>query len=106
MTVAKRALRKGVATSQMQIGVIYPQTELPTDPDTVRAYVRRVEELGYRHFAIYDHVLGADPAVHTGWKGPYDVDTTFHEPLVFYGLLAAITARDIGTSIAAAPQRR
>ena len=46
----------------MQIGVIYPQTELPTDPDTVRAYVRQVEELGYRHFAIYDHVLGADPA--------------------------------------------
>ena len=32
----------------MQIGVIYPQTEVPTDPDTVRAYVRTVEELGYR----------------------------------------------------------
>ena len=75
----------------MQIGVIYPQTELATDPDTVRAYVRLVEELGYQHVAIYDHVLGADPALHAGWQGRYNVDTTFHEPLVFYGFLAAIT---------------
>jgi probable F420-dependent oxidoreductase len=90
----------------MQIGVIYPQTELPADPDTVRAYVRRVEELGYRHFAIYDHVLGADPAVHTGWKGAYDVDTTFHEPLVFHGFLAAITQLELVTAIVVAPQRQ
>jgi hypothetical protein len=90
----------------MQIGVIYPQTELPTDPETVRAYVRQVEELGYRHVAIYDHVLGADPAVHAGWKGPYDVDTTFHEPLVFYGFLAAITELELVTGIVVAPQRQ
>jgi probable F420-dependent oxidoreductase len=90
----------------VQIGVIYPQTELPTDPDTVRAYVRKVEELGYRHFEIYDHVLGADPAMHTSWKGPYDVDTTFHEPLVFYGFLAAITQVELVTGIIVAPQRQ
>jgi probable F420-dependent oxidoreductase len=90
----------------MQIGVVYPQTELPTDADTVRAYVRGVEELGYQHFAIYDHVLGADPAVHAGWKGAYDVDTTFHEPLVFYGFLAAITQLELVTAIVVAPQRQ
>jgi probable F420-dependent oxidoreductase len=90
----------------MQIGVIYPQTELPTDAGTVRAYVRGVEELGYRHFAIYDHVLGADPAVHAGWSGAYDVDTTFHEPLVFYGFLAAITKLELATAIVVAPQRQ
>jgi probable F420-dependent oxidoreductase len=90
----------------VQIGVIYPQTELPTDPDTVRAYARTVEELGYQHFEIYDHVLGADPAVHTGWQGPYDVDTTFHEPLVFYGFLAAITKLELVTGIIVAPQRQ
>jgi probable F420-dependent oxidoreductase len=88
------------------IGVIYPQTELPTDAATVRAYARRVEELGYRHLEIYDHVLGADPAVHTGWKGPYDVDTTFHEPLVFFGFLAALTKLELVTSVVIAPQRQ
>jgi probable F420-dependent oxidoreductase len=90
----------------MQIGVVYPQTDLPTDPETVRAYVRQVEELGYRHVEIYDHVLGADPAVHAGWKRPYDVDTTFHEPLVFYGFLAAITRLELVTAIVVAPQRQ
>jgi probable F420-dependent oxidoreductase len=90
----------------VQTGVIYPQTELPTDAATVRAYVKTVEELGYRHIEIYDHVLGADPAVHTGWKGPYDVDTTFHEPLVFYGFLAAITTLELVTGIVIAPQRQ
>jgi probable F420-dependent oxidoreductase len=92
--------------SSVQIGVIYPQTELPTDAGTVRAYVRKVEELGYRHFEIYDHVLGADPAVHTGWQRAYDVDTTFHEPLVFYGFLAAITRLELVTGIIVAPQRQ
>jgi probable F420-dependent oxidoreductase len=90
----------------LQIGVIYPQTELPTDAGTVRTFARTVEELGYRHFEIYDHVLGADPGVHTGWKGPYDVDTTFHEPLVFFGFLAAITNLELVTGIVIAPQRQ
>src|SRR5438132_4951635 len=55
---------------------------------------------------IYDHVLGADPAVHARWNGPYDVDTTFHEPLVFYGFLAAITQLELVTGILVAPQRQ
>jgi probable F420-dependent oxidoreductase len=90
----------------MQIGVVYPQTELPADPGTVRAYVRRVEELGYRHVLIYDHVLGADTTVYPDWRGPYDIDTTFHEPLVFYGFLAAITSMELVTGIIIAPQRQ
>ena len=75
----------------MRVGVTFPQTELGGDPGAVRAYAERVEELGYSHILIYDHVVGADPQVHTGWNGPYDVHTTFHEPFVMYGYLAAIT---------------
>jgi probable F420-dependent oxidoreductase len=90
----------------MQIGVVYPQTELPTDPVTIRDYVQRVEELGYRHILAYDHVLGADPAVYRDWSGPYDIDTTFHEPLVLYGYLAAITTLELVTGVIIAPQRQ
>jgi probable F420-dependent oxidoreductase len=90
----------------MQIGAIYPQTELPTDRETVRAYIRAVEGLGYRHIEIYDHVLGADPGVHTGWNGPYDVDTTFHEPLIFCGFVAALTRLELVTGVIIAPQRQ
>src|ERR1700686_1424687 len=90
----------------MQIGVVYPQTELPTDPGAVRSYVQRVEELGYRHILAYDHVVGADPAVHEGWRGPYDVDTTFHEPFVLFGYLAGLTSLELVTGIIILPQRQ
>ena len=90
----------------MQIGVVFPQTELAPDPATTRAYVRAVEDLGFRHILAYDHVLGADPAAHPGWAGPYDVDTTFHEPFVFFGYLAAITPVELVTGIIIAPQRQ
>ena len=90
----------------MQIGVVYPQTELSPDPATVRTYVRGVQELGFRHILAYDHVLGADGAVYPGWDGPYDVDTTFHEPFVFFGYLAAITDLELVTGIIIAPQRQ
>jgi probable F420-dependent oxidoreductase len=90
----------------MQIGVLYPQMELPADPGTVRHYAQTVEQLGYQHIVAYDHVLGADPVVHQGWDGPYDIDTTFHEPFVLYGFLAGITTLELATGIIIAPQRQ
>ncbi|MCV7128699.1 TIGR03619 family F420-dependent LLM class oxidoreductase, partial [Mycolicibacterium vanbaalenii] len=91
----------------MRIGVVFPQTELGGDPGAVRAYGRRVEELGFTHLLAYDHVVGADPAVHTGWSGPYDVDTTFHEPLVMFGYLAAVTTTlELVTGVIILPQRQ
>ncbi len=90
----------------MQIGVVFPQTELGPDAGAVRAYGRRVEELGFRHVMAYDHVVGADPAVHRGWNGPYDVRTTFHEPMVMFGFLAALTSLELVTGIIILPQRQ
>ena len=90
----------------MRIGVVFPQTELGGDPGAVRAYGQRVEELGYTHILAYDHVLGADPQVHRDWKGPYDIDTTFHEPFVMFGYLAAITSLELVTGIIILPQRQ
>jgi hypothetical protein len=49
----------------MRVGVTYPQTELGGDPGAIRAYGQQVEELGYSHILAYDHVVGADPEVHT-----------------------------------------
>jgi probable F420-dependent oxidoreductase len=51
-------------------------------------------------------VVGADPAVHHGWSGPYDVHTTFHEPFVLFGYLAALTSLELVTSIVILPQRQ
>ena len=90
----------------MQIGVVFPQTELGGDVGAVRAYALRVAELGYHHVLAYDHVVGADPEVHTPWQGPYDVTTTFHEPFVLFGYMAAITELEMVTGIIILPQRQ
>ncbi|MEO8898712.1 MAG: LLM class F420-dependent oxidoreductase [Candidatus Dormibacter sp.] len=90
----------------MQIGVVFPQTEIGPDPDGVRTYCRRVEELGYKHLLAYDHVVGADPVVHSPWTGPYDVNTSFHEPMVLFGFIAGITSLELVTGIIILPQRQ
>ena len=90
----------------MRIGVVFPQTEIGADVGAVRAYATGVEQLGYLHLLAYDHVLGADPAVHDGWAGPYDVDTTFHEPLVLFGFLAGITTLELVSGVIILPQRQ
>jgi probable F420-dependent oxidoreductase len=90
----------------MRIGVVFPQTELGGDVGAVRAYGQGVEALGFRHVLAYDHVVGADPAVYPGWSGPYDLHTTFHEPFVMFGYLAAVTSLEFVTGIIIAPQRQ
>ena len=90
----------------MRIGVVFPQTEIGPDPAASRAYAMRVEELGFTHLLAYDHVLGADTSVHKGWRGPYDLATTFHEPFVLFGYLAAVTTIELVTGIIIAPQRQ
>lgn len=91
----------------MQVGVVFPQTELGGDVGAVRAYGERVEALGYRHILAFDHVVGADPLVHTGWNGPYDVQTTFHEPFVLFGFLAGVTRSiEFVTGVIILPQRQ
>jgi probable F420-dependent oxidoreductase len=90
----------------VNIGVVFPQTEIGPDRGAVRAYGERAEELGFTHILAYDHVVGADPAVHQPWTGPYDIDTTFHEPLVLFGYLAALVSLELVTGIIILPQRQ
>ena len=90
----------------MEIGVVFPQSELGASVDEVRAYASGVEALGYRHLLAYDHVLGADPEVHEGWAGPYDIDTDFHEPMVLFGFLAGSTGLSLVSGIVILPQRQ
>jgi probable F420-dependent oxidoreductase len=90
----------------MEIGVIFPQTELGGDRGAVRAYGRAVAELGYSHLAAYDHVVGGDTAVLGDLGGPYDISSTFHEPLVMFAYLAGMTDLAFATSILIGPQRQ
>jgi probable F420-dependent oxidoreductase len=90
----------------MDIGVIFPQTEVGGDRAAVRALGQAVSDLGYTHLAAYDHVLGADTAVHGDLGGPYTIDDTFREPLTMFAYLAGCTDLAFATSILIGPQRQ
>ena len=90
----------------MRIGAIFPQTEIGSDPSAVRDWAQAVEELGYRHILAYDHVLGASTANRPGWVG-YTSDSLFHEVMVLFGYLAAITHEiELVTGVLVLPQRQ
>ena len=92
----------------LQVGVVYPQTELAGDPSAVRRIGRAVEDLGFDHLLAYDHVLGAVHADRTPpLTGPYTEHDPFHDPLVMFAYLAGVTERiGFGTGILVLPQRQ
>jgi probable F420-dependent oxidoreductase len=91
----------------MRIGAIFPQTEIGNDPGEIREYGVEVEKLGYRHILVFDHVIGANLAHRPDWKGPYNLETSFHEPFVLFGFLAGVTKTvELTTGIIILPQRQ
>jgi probable F420-dependent oxidoreductase len=91
----------------MEFGAVLPHNEIGTDPGALRAYAQGVEALGATHLLIYDHVLGADPNRPGGWKGAYDKDVAFHEPLTTFAFIAAVTEKiELVTTVLILPQRQ
>ncbi len=91
----------------MRIGLVFPQTEIGTDPSVIREYAQAAEELGYTHILTYEHVVGVDLAQYPGWRGPYHAGHQFHEPFVLFGYLAAVTQRlELVTGVVILPQRQ
>ena len=91
----------------MQVGVVFPQTEIGADPGGVRAFAQAAQQLGYRHLLAYDHVLGADISARPDWPGPYTAEHQFHEILVLFGYLAAAApSLELVTGVLVLPQRQ
>lgn len=90
----------------MEFGVVFPQTEFGNDPAAVKAYAQTAESLGFSHILAYDHVLGANPDRPGGWRGPYTFRSPFHEILMLFSFMAAVTERiRFVTGILILPQR-
>ncbi len=91
----------------MQLGAIFPQTEIGADPGAVRDFAQAAEALGYEHLLVFDHVLGADASKRESWERPYSHTDLFHEPFVLFGYLAAFTETiQMTTGILILPQRQ
>ena len=101
----------------MRIGAVFPQNEIPADRDAVRATALGIEEVGFNHVVAFDHVVGADPVQHPEGPGllPTTVDGStwaytdqdpFHEPLVLFSFIAALTKLELVTGVLVLPQRQ
>jgi probable F420-dependent oxidoreductase len=96
--------------TRMKLGVTFPQDELSGDPLALGRFAVTAEELGYDHVLLYDHVVGAVRGVDRQPPLPertYGEKDPFHDPLVAFGYLAAITRRiELVTGILILPQRQ
>ena len=92
----------------MNIGAIFPQTELGADPGAIREFVQAVEAMGYANLFVADHVLGADTQFHHHPSlANYSHKSVVHESLTLLGYMAAITTHiTLATGILILPQRQ
>jgi len=92
----------------MKLGVVFPQTEIGNDPVVVRDYAQAAEALGYSHLLVFDHVVGGHPDRFRDQRPPpYTHESTFHEPFVLFGYLAALTTRlELVVGVLVLPQRQ
>ncbi len=91
----------------MKIGVVFPQTEIGSDPALITEYATRAEALCFDHIIAFDHVLGVNTASRPDWRGPYTSQSVFHEPFVLYSYLAGQTNTiEFVTAVIILPQRQ
>ena len=92
----------------MEVGVIFPQTEIEPDPLAIKDFAQAAEDMGYAYIFIADHVLGADPAHHDfPALRTYNHKSVVHETMTLMGYLSAITEQvGLATGILILPQRQ
>jgi len=92
----------------VDVGAIFPQTEITADPGAIRTFVQAVEDMGYANLFVADHVLGADPQFHHHPAlASYSYKSVVHEPFTLLGYVAAVTTRiTLATGILILPQRQ
>ncbi len=93
----------------MDFGVVFPQTEIGSEPGPAKELIQASEEMGFEGLVVYDHVLGANTDFYKnrGVDFFYDIDDNFHEIMVLLGYAAAITERiKLITGIVILPQRQ
>ncbi len=91
----------------MQIGVVFPHNTIEADFSAIKAFAQAIEAMGFSHIVSYDHVVGANRASRPDWKGIYDLDSKFHEPIALLSFIAGITSTiGLATGIMILPQRQ
>ena len=92
----------------MEIGVIFPQTEIEADVAAIRDFAQAAQDMGYSYLFIADHVLGADASAYDHpLFGMYNHESVVHESLTTMGYLAAVVpGMGLMSGILILPQRQ
>ena len=92
----------------MKIGIVYPQPEIKGNVAAIGMIARAVEERGFDHLLVFDHVLAVDPVGRDApLVGPYTEADPFSDPLVVFAYLAGITQRiQLMSGVLILPQRQ
>jgi probable F420-dependent oxidoreductase len=91
----------------LRLGAVFPQAEFTrVDADEIIAFAHALEDAGYDHLLVFDHVLGADSRTRPGWDGAYDHADPFLEPLVLFAFLLRECGLELVTDVMVLPQRQ
>lgn len=103
--------------SSLRVGIIFPADEVHASTSEIVNWARSAESAGYKHLAVPDHVLAADPALEqAGWDAQwpghregasaYTTDQQFREPLILLAYLAGQVTVELVTGLLVLPQRQ
>ncbi|PYM18695.1 MAG: LLM class F420-dependent oxidoreductase [Candidatus Rokuibacteriota bacterium] len=89
----------------MKLSVEFPSVAYREGPGAVLRLGKAIEDIGYDHIDIFDHVVMGHP-IEGRPPGPYNAAMPILEPFVTLGYLAAATTRvTLGTEVLVLPQR-
>src|SRR6266404_8099187 len=89
----------------MKLSVEFPSVAYREGPAAVLRLGKAIEEIGYDHIDIFDHVVMGHPIAGRP-PGPYNAAMPILEPFITLGYLAAVTTRvTLGTEVLVLPQR-
>ena len=89
----------------MQLSAFFPTRTIGSDPSKIRDWAQAVEDLGYAHIEVPDHVFGA--TARGDWKPVYTEKDTFHETFTTMAFLAAVTKKvGLASGVLILPQRQ
>ena len=90
----------------MKLSVEFPSVSYREGPDAVRRFARGVEQIGYDHIDMFDHVVMGFP-IEGRAPGPYPASMPILEALMTLSHVAAVTSRvTLGTEVLVLPQRQ
>ena len=90
----------------MKLAVEFPSVAHREGPEAVRRFAQTVENIGYDHIDMFDHVVMGFP-VEGRPSGPYNPAMPILEALMTLAHIAAVTSRvTLGTEVLVLPQRQ